>query len=135
MMTYWYPGVCEAIGLVRALHGRVPVALGGVYASLCPEHARAHSGADQVLEGPGLPAALRLADKLIGGCHSENRYADPRGLPAPAHDLVPRPYAAVLTSWGCPWRCTYCASHRLHPSFVQRNPAAVEEEIAGCATR
>ena len=32
LMTYWYPGVKEAITLVREIHPDVPVILGGVYA-------------------------------------------------------------------------------------------------------
>jgi hypothetical protein len=39
-MTYWYPGVVEAIARVRARFGAVPVVLGGVYATLCTDHAR-----------------------------------------------------------------------------------------------
>jgi radical SAM superfamily enzyme YgiQ (UPF0313 family) len=134
-MTYWYPAVADAIRRVRRRFGGVPVAVGGVYASLCPEHARAHSGADWVIAGPGLPAALRLADEASGRHSQPERYEDPRSWPAPAHGGVERPFAALITSWGCPFDCTYCASRRLHPAFVQRRPAAVVEEIAACARR
>ncbi len=134
-MTYWYPGVVEAIRRVRARFGAVPIALGGVYASLCPEHARMHSGADRVVEGPGVVAVLEMADEVRGERSEPRDCADPRAWPAPAHDLVFRPYAAVLTSWGCPLRCTYCASHRLQPHFVQRPPHGVVDEIAGCLQR
>ena len=134
-MTYWYPGVAEAIRRVRARFGGVPVAVGGVYASLCPDHARCFSGADEVIAGPGVVAALRLADQATGHDSGPDRLADPRSWPAPAHDLTPRPYAAVLTAWGCPYRCTYCAGHRLQPAFVRREPDMVIEEIAACARR
>ncbi len=134
-MTYWYPGVWEAIRRVRARFGAVPVALGGVYASLCSEHARRYSGADQVIAGPGVVAALCLADEVTGHDSQPRRYADFRTWPSPAHELVPRPFAALLTSRGCPYRCSYCASHRLQPAFVQREPSAVVEEIAACARR
>jgi len=134
-MTYWYPGVLEAIRRIRARFGGVPVALGGVYATLCPDHARQSSGADQVIAGPGVVAALRLADQVTGQDSSPDRLADPRSWPLPARDLVSRAYAAVLTSWGCPHRCTYCASHRLQPAFVRREPEAVIEEIAACTLR
>ncbi len=134
-MTYWYPGVVEAIRRVRARFGAVPVALGGVYASLCPDHARQHSGADFVISGAGVVAALRLADEITGHSSDPDRYADPRAWPAPAHDLVPRSYAGLLTSWGCPYRCTYCAGHRLYPHFVRREPGAVVDEIAACVRR
>jgi len=134
-MTYWYPGVLEAIRRIRARFGGVPVALGGVYATLCPDHARQFSGADQVIAGPGVVAALRLADQVTGQDSNPDRLADPRSWPLPARDLVPRSYAAVLTSWGCPYRCTYCASHRLQPAFIRREPDGLVEEIAACTRR
>jgi radical SAM superfamily enzyme YgiQ (UPF0313 family) len=111
------------------------VAVGGVYATLCPDHARHFSGADHVIAGPGVVAALRLAGQVTGHNSDPDRMADPCSWPSPAHDLVSRPYAAVLTSWGCPYRCTYCAGHRLQPAFVRREPAAVIEEIAACIRR
>jgi radical SAM superfamily enzyme YgiQ (UPF0313 family) len=132
-MTYWYPGVFEVVRRVRARFGAVPVVLGGVYATLCPDHARQHSGADRVVTGPGVVAALRFADEVTGGDSDPERYADPRGWPAPEHGAVPRPYAGVITSWGCPYHCTYCADHRLQPAFVRRQPLAVVAEIAACA--
>ena len=53
LMTYWYPGVVEAIRLARQRFPGTPVILGGIYATLCPDHARRHSGADLVVTGPG----------------------------------------------------------------------------------
>jgi radical SAM superfamily enzyme YgiQ (UPF0313 family) len=134
-MTYWYPGVIEAIARVRARYRGVPVALGGVYATLCPEHARLHSGADLVITGPGVAAALRFVDAVTGQDSEPDRTTDPRTWPAPAHGLVARPFAGLVTSWGCPYRCTYCASHRLQPTFVQRDAGAVVEEVSECAKR
>ena len=134
-MTYWYPGVLKAIDCVRSRYGRVPIGLGGVYATLCPEHARQHAGADLVVAGPGVVAALRLIDDVTGQDSEPDRYTDPGAWPAPAHDLVPRPFSGIVASWGCPYRCTYCASHRLQPAFVQRDAGAVVAEIAGCVRR
>jgi radical SAM superfamily enzyme YgiQ (UPF0313 family) len=131
-MTYWYPGVVEAIARVRARFGAVPVVLGGVYATLCTDHAREHTDADRVIPGPGVVAALELADQVTGNDSEPERYTDPRTWPTPAHDLVERRYAALRTSWGCPHHCTYCASHRLQPTCVQREPSAVINEIAAC---
>jgi radical SAM superfamily enzyme YgiQ (UPF0313 family) len=134
-MSYWYPGVVAAIRQVRARLGTVPVALGGVYATLCPNHAERYSGADRVVAGPGLVAALRLADEVTGHNSDPGRYTDPRTWPTPAHEAVPRRFAGLLTSRGCAFRCTYCASHRLQPTFVQRDPPAVVEEILACVQR
>ncbi|MGD9047507.1 MAG: cobalamin-dependent protein [Anaerolineae bacterium] len=134
-MTYWYPGVAEAIQRIRKRWTSVPVAVGGIYATLCSEHASENSGADLVIAGPGVAAALQLAGRVTGHDEDSERYADPTCWPSPAHEMVPRPYAGVTTSWGCPYYCTYCASHRLQPAFVQRAPTSVLAEFAACVQR
>jgi radical SAM superfamily enzyme YgiQ (UPF0313 family) len=132
-MTYWYPGVVEAIQRLKARFAGVPVALGGIYATLCYEHARQCSGADRVIQGSGVVEALRFVAESTGQRIDASRYAAADTWPLAARDLVPRPFAGIITSWGCPYRCTYCASYRLQAEFVRRRPAEVLEEIALCA--
>lgn len=133
-MTYWYPGVVNIIRRLRAHWDRVPIALGGTYATLCPEHARAHSGADFVLSAAAEIDALRLVRQLTDGPSTPEAPADPTRLPPPAHDLrASQGYVALRTSRGCPYRCSYCASHRLwSASFYQRSPEEVSAEIGWC---
>ncbi len=38
-------------------------------------------------------------------------------------------HRAVVSSFGCPFHCTYCASRRLAPEFFRRPPNAVASEI------
>ena len=66
LMTYWYPGVRETIGVVKSVFPDVPVVLGGVYATLCADHARSTCGADRVVSGPGESAILPLVGELTG---------------------------------------------------------------------
>lgn len=130
LMTYWYPGVTAAIALVREYFPGVPVILGGIYASLCPEHARTNSGADLVLAGPwetGLPP--RLADLGLAQ-FSAVVPAELDDLPYPALDLLQHlTYIPILTSRGCPLDCDYCASRLLQPNYRRRRPAAVVAEL------
>jgi hypothetical protein len=131
MMTYWYPGPFEVIRRVKAHWPDVPVALGGVYATLCPEHARARSGADAVLCGAGERQALHWVNQVTG----QPQTADGTGRAAlPAHDLRrPQGYVAVCTARGCPFHCPYCAVHQLCPEgFAPRPVADVVEEIRWC---
>lgn len=132
-MTYWYPGVVEAIRRLRVRFGGVPVALGGIYATLSYEHAQQTSGADRVIRGQGMVEALQLTAEWTGYHSEPERYATPDAWPLAARELVPRAFAGIITSWGCPYRCTYCASHRLQPTFVRRDPGVVVEEISLCA--
>jgi radical SAM superfamily enzyme YgiQ (UPF0313 family) len=131
-MTYWYTGVRETIDQVKRVFPQAPVLLGGVYATLCPDHARRCSGADEVFTGPAEPALLDLVHAFTGWS-AARRFA-PEHLdtyPFPALDLQHRiPYAPVLTSRGCPFACAYCASHLLEPRRLRRSPASVVAEIA-----
>jgi radical SAM superfamily enzyme YgiQ (UPF0313 family) len=48
----------------------------------------------------------------------------------PAFDLYPQlDYVCLATSRGCPFHCTYCASHFLSRGFTRRDPFKVVEEI------
>jgi len=133
-MTYWYPGVVDIIHRLQARWAGVPIVLGGTYATLCPDHARAHSGADLVAPGVSEVDALRLVDQLTGRTSSYDKYTSPDSLPLPAHDLRScQGYAALHTSRGCPYHCPYCASAKLSPGgFLQRRPERVVAEIRWC---
>ena len=130
-MTYWYPGIQAVVDLVRRKFGPVPVVLGGIYATLCPSHARAESGADLVVPGPAEEALLPALAEVLGGASADAPDPSaPGSLPPPAFDLLrDRRWLPVLTSRGCPLRCTYCAGHLLSSGFTQRPPAAVLAEI------
>lgn len=130
LMTYWYPGVQAAIRLAQAHFPGVPVLLGGIYASLCPEHAWRVSGADLVLTGPGEEALLPALASLTGAPAAPPLFGDLDSLPYPALARLPRlSYIPLLTSRGCPFACDYCASPLLTPLFRQRQPLKVVEEL------
>lgn len=131
-MTYWAGGARETISVIKEMLPGVPVILGGIYPTLCPGHAEKHAGAEQVVIGGGfskLPEIIRDAAgvDMAFPFTPEN----PDDLPYPAFDLLTRiPYVPILTSEGCPFSCEYCASSFLAPTFRQRSPSAVFNEIA-----
>ncbi len=131
LMTYWYPGVFEAIALTRKFFPGVPIILGGIYATLCASHARSYSGADAVIAGPGeRNLATIFADFLDTGLSFLPDLADLDSYPYPALELLgPIDQAPIRTSCGCPYQCTYCASGLLNVGFVQREPDKVADEI------
>lgn len=131
LMTYWYPGVQEVIRICKDIHPHAPVILGGTYARLCTEHAFRNSGADRVIVGCGEEAVRAVRDFLgeegvktgtVGSTHDLHPYA--------ALDLITKlEYAPLLTSTGCPYRCSYCASGFLYPLVKRREPGEVWQEI------
>jgi radical SAM superfamily enzyme YgiQ (UPF0313 family) len=111
-MTYWYPGVFEAVQTAKEAFPGVPVVLGGTYARLCPQHA-AESGANFI-------------QTEVFSCFSSSAWGA-----SPALDLYSRPsYGILVTSRGCPMRCEYCAAHRLWPGFQQRPLEDVFADLA-----
>ena len=50
-MTYWYHGVFKLIEITKKFFKKAPIILGGIYATLCYEHAQKHSGVDIVFKG------------------------------------------------------------------------------------
>jgi radical SAM superfamily enzyme YgiQ (UPF0313 family) len=131
LMTYWYPGVFAVIGIIREMMPEVPVLLGGIYATLCYDHAVRHSGAHEVLSGTSERAVVEVLDRLTGFTAGRMFVTD---------DLDTYPYAAldlqnaisyvpILTGRGCPFRCAYCASGFLNRKFRRRSPEHVVDEI------
>jgi radical SAM superfamily enzyme YgiQ (UPF0313 family) len=131
LMTYWYPGVFEAINLAKDIHPNVPILLGGIYATLCPEHARHYSHADLIISSPSQFWPLECSqflEKNIPDFPVKEKVQP--FFPYPAFDLLTEiDYICLLSSSGCPFRCPYCASHYLNPSFIKREPRELFEEI------
>jgi len=126
MMTYWYPGVVDTIRIVKDIFPDVPVILGGIYARLCPDHARAHSGATIV----SVESRVEAIGNLLSGLGLKPQPASHSFHPYPAFDLLPTmDYICLRTSYGCPYRCAYCASACLDPGFNRRTPDDVLGEI------
>jgi radical SAM superfamily enzyme YgiQ (UPF0313 family) len=105
-----------------------PIILGGIYATLYKEHAEKNTNADFIYEG-------QIDDRLI-------KVIENFGLKLEKINNKPKywwqmnfykemPYAPILTSTGCPFRCSYCASSLLYNSFEQRNIDEVADEIEG----
>ncbi len=115
MMTYWYPGIREVIEDLRALQAQAKIILGGVYATLCPDHAQT-LGADMVVEGFDLdPLWNILSIEPISG--------------VPFWPEADQKYGVIKITEGCPFRCSYCASSLFRPEFSERTTAECLAEL------
>lgn len=129
LMTYWYPGVRDTIRLIKDIYPDVPVLLGGIYARLCKGHAMSCSGADVVVSSAD-PESLLIQLKGLGISPQKMLRFDPSNM-YPAFELYRKlDYVCIMTSQGCPYRCSYCASPYLNHRFWAREPDDVFEEVS-----
>ena len=127
-MTYWYQGVQFAIQLLKDKFPKVPIVLGGIYATLCYEHAKENSGADFIIKGPGEVKALELVNSLTNNDNNTQKYSIQ--FPEPVYHYYKKLVSIpIFTSYGCPFHCSFCASNLLSGKFRQRDPQDVINEI------
>ncbi|MEO0137556.1 MAG: radical SAM protein [candidate division WOR-3 bacterium] len=130
-MTYWYLGVVNAIRILKEHFPKIPVVLGGLYATLCKDHAQRHSGADWVIVGDaeiGLPKFLKE--------HGYLKKEIENNTPMPDFSIYGKlNYGVVITSRGCPFGCTYCATKVLSPRFFYYDNNLIIKQIRYFATR
>jgi len=130
-MTYWYPGVQLVVELVRKKFGRVPIILGGVYATLMPQHAQSATGVDIVVQGAGERKIFPVLKEVFGDKHLPDiQFGFLEDIPWPAFDFLRNKRdLPLLTSRGCPFKCSFCASPLLYENFEQRRPSSVLAEV------
>ncbi|MFH1529747.1 MAG: B12-binding domain-containing radical SAM protein [Pseudomonadota bacterium] len=131
----------EDAAFLRALRDAVgaPIHVLGDVPSFLPELARRRlDAADELIRDFSDPALVELAAGASGWV--PGTAASPLRIPRPRHDLFPlmryrmpftawRGCATVLTATGCPFRCTFCASHGL-PHHLRPIPDVVDELTA-----
>lgn len=126
MMTYWYGGVFETVKILKDKF-KAPVVLGGNYATLLFDHAK-RSGADIVVSGDGIPKIYEVLEKLMG--KKIEKFVDEDWFEkiTPDYSLYKSLDSAVVhTTYGCPFRCTYCIAWQ--KGFKIRNVDSVIDEI------
>ncbi len=131
-MTYWYLGPKKVIEIVREIFPGVPVILGGIYATLLPEHASQILRPDYIVQGPGETQIEKLLSEIITDAPVAEK--QPKVLddfPFPSFDLYHHlEYLPVMTSRGCPYHCTFCATDKISGKYAQRQPEKIVEEIS-----
>ena len=131
-MTYWYMGPKRVVELCREIFPETPVILGGIYASLMPQHARDVIKPDFIVTGPGEIQSMELLSSIISHPPAiTKRFDSLDDFPRPALDLYTQlDYLPIMTSRGCPYRCTFCATDKISGSYAQRSPESVFGELS-----
>jgi radical SAM superfamily enzyme YgiQ (UPF0313 family) len=118
VMTYWYPGVQEVIEDIRAYSPQTTIVLGGVYATLCPQHAR-RLGADLVINRDYVEPLWELL------------HLTPQLQEVPLWEAYADLRVGILKlADGCPFKCTYCSVPQVYPPFAARPLERVLAELA-----
>lgn len=100
LFTYAWEPVHDVIAYYSNKYRSAKIVVGGIYASLCPEHLREAFG-ERIDIRPGVFQEL---DDLM-----------------PAYWLVPGWHASIVFSTrGCIRKCPFCSVHRLEPEFYAR---------------
>jgi radical SAM superfamily enzyme YgiQ (UPF0313 family) len=134
-VTYSYEGVILAVNILSERFPQARIILGGIYATLCTEHARKHSGAAHVWKGEA-GADLTAVLNSFAGSHIERM--PPAGLneTLPDYSFYPdTPYAVVKFTQGCPFSCTYCAIKQFNEGYYQRKQDGIISELDGYAKK
>jgi len=95
LFTYWSKYVKESIDYYRNLYPKAVIEIGGIYASLMPDHCKKYTGCNKVSRG-------------LYKCGIAEQFE-------PAYDLVNVAYQIVHASRGCFRRCHFCGTWKIEP--------------------
>lgn len=132
IMTYWYTGAKEVVAATRGVFPQAKIVVGGIYPSLCYEHAlKEMTKADLVVKNNEIDKFYSFVEgELFTVLPFKPSSYDLAALPYPCFDLYEHiPFVPLLTSCGCTYGCTYCATPYMHPRVVRRKPESTVAEI------
>ena len=105
LFTYWSKYVREVVTYYKKEYPSVPVIVGGIYASLLPEHCKKYTECDEVITGI-IPEVETVK---------------------PAYDLVDVDYQILHTTRGCIRKCGFCGVYIVEPEWMYKK--SIKEEI------
>jgi radical SAM superfamily enzyme YgiQ (UPF0313 family) len=157
-MTSTLKGALEAARLAKKVDAEIKTVLGGPHLFIYPQETLSYDFVDFGVAGEGeivFPELLEAIDgkrtfeSIDGLAYKDNnnikytpatRYVkELDSLPFPARELLPnekyfsiladQPFATMITSRGCPFRCAYCAKKKLDNVMRYRSIKNVVDEI------
>jgi len=106
LFTYWSSQVWESVQFYRKLYPKAKIDVGGIYATLMPEHVK-KSGCDEVEVGLYKKGVAEDFD--------------------PAYDLVDVDYQIIHASRGCFRKCNFCGVWKIEPNVSYKK--SIKDEI------
>jgi hypothetical protein len=111
LFTYWSKYVKNSVQYYKKIFPKAKVIVGGIYASLMPEHCKEYTGCDEVFTGVYEEAEDFLPDYEL--LNAKNPH--------------PIDYQIVHTSRGCLRRCKFCGTWKIEPKF--RGVESIKDKI------
>lgn len=105
IFTYWSKHVIKAVLHYKNKYPNAKIIVGGIYASLMPNHCLENTHCDEIITGP---------------------IAEVEKCP-PAYDLVDVDYQIIHTSRGCIRKCGFCGTYIIEPVWDCKE--SIKEEI------
>lgn len=131
IMTYWVDGVNFTINELRKKFPYSLIVLGGILPTLLAGKIESFVNADIYVEGYGESKILEIIRDQEGKVSKYPDFSDLDNIPFPQFSFLgTKKYLPILTSRGCPYRCTYCASHLLNNRFRERSYKNIYNEIS-----
>ncbi len=108
--TYWSLYVKRSVSFYRNQFPKKKIIVGGIYASLMPEHCKKYTGCDEVFvgihpEAEAVPISYKYLEKHYG----------------------PIDYQILHTSRGCIRKCGFCGVYTIEPEFQYKT--TIKKEI------
>lgn len=125
-MTYWAPGIVETYKLVLQCIADSIIVCGGIAAQLIPEYLKARMPYCHIAGNIEGLLSLNELPSLFKGHTISHHMLTIKNCFAQYQSLR---HAPVLLSYGCPMRCSYCASSILQPRHHLRPIDIVIDEI------
>lgn len=122
-MTYWYPGIADTIKIIKSINSNIPIIVGGTYATLCHEHAKANINCEKIFQNHEIS---NFFDYLNIKFDAREFYST---LPDYKFFNYKKEYVVIRTSWGCPFNCSYCSIKKTFPDFFRINTDYVFDYI------
>ncbi len=135
LMTYWIDGLSFTLNALTQRFPRAQIVIGGTLPTLIAHDLIAANlstpnGAIRFIAGYGEKQILQLIEQSGGRIYAHPDFSEIDNIPYPAFELTAeRSVLPLLTSRGCPYRCTYCASNLLNERFLERDPEKILAEI------
>ena len=162
--TSQYARIKQIVAAVKSYAPDIPIVLGGINATAIPRKVLRETQADYIIQGEAESAIVELAEALRAGNHDTITSIDgiafrqngdiivrPKLIFPQDIDAIPWPARQILdhekylldgvampviTSRGCPGRCTFCSIHLLAGNkWRSRDPVKVADEIEDLTDR